>query len=188
MIYRATTSIKGQPAKLMVPMPHARKSATKPALDTISIDSSDEESVASTDDVKGPSNELLFAVKHLSYDTLRLQKAKRLPFLRRSLRKGFLGRCLQNGVNTHGHKLPNPRVTVVYRLNTTVDEPPDEYVAHTASWLCPLCELHGRFGTREMLQKHLWWDHREVDVVWNKESVIISTSPQVLDCAEGRSF
>jgi hypothetical protein len=161
--------------------PLARKTAIKRALDTISIDSSDsdEKSVSSNDDVKGPSNELLIAVKQLSYETLRLQKAKRLPFLRRSLRKGFLGRCLQNGVDTRGEKLPDPRVTVVYRLNTIVDEPPDEYVAHMASWLCPLCELHGRYSTREMLQKHLWWDHREVDVVWDRESVIISLITQV---------
>jgi hypothetical protein len=40
-----------------------------------------------------------------------------------------------------------------------------------AGWLCPLCELHGVFGNRQMMEKHLEWDHREVTVNWQINEV-----------------
>ncbi|KAI0071593.1 hypothetical protein K474DRAFT_1687014 [Panus rudis PR-1116 ss-1] len=53
-------------------------------------------------------------------------------------------------------------------------------------WRCPLCELHGRFATQDMLTAHLRWDHAEVGVLWSKlpsakdQWLITLTIPEVV--------
>lgn len=163
--------IKDEPIHLAVPKGGARKQAVSrvPRPEEIIQVESDEE--PEPPDVAAK-YELLAAVESLSYHTLHLRKTKRLPFLVRNLRKGFLGRCIQNKIKTRAKLEPNLQIAVIYRLlNSGSDGYLAEYHARIEEWLCPLCELHGRFPTREMLQKHLWQDHPEVDVVWRQEPV-----------------
>jgi hypothetical protein len=43
-----------------------------------------------------------------------------------------------------------------------------------AGWICPLCQLHGMFDNRDMVEKHLEWDHKEVGISWGDNEVGLS--------------
>lgn len=118
-----------------------------------------------------PSEELFQALERLSLSSVRMHHTHSLPFLLRNLRKGFEARCQMIGVPVPAH--PDPRdsdvsVDVVYRYIRNTGGREHEYRTHVTEWSCPLCTLHGKFGTRDMLEKHLDWDHDEVTVKWSK--------------------
>jgi hypothetical protein len=116
-----------------------------------------------TEDSDGaPPNEILDALESLSLSSIRLQATRRLPFLLRTLRRGFAQRCALVGVVTTPKK-PSNVVKVVFRRSKK-----RAYVGQMASWKCPVCYLHTRFANRAMLEKHLEWDHSEVDVLWEE--------------------
>jgi hypothetical protein len=161
--------VKQEPVPNLIPRSDARKRATTVVHEVIEIESDEETDVGIN--YSGPSVDILAAIRQLSYHTLRLQLTHRLPFLRRNLKKGFLGRCAMNGVRTRSKGKTNDEVVFVYRLSPNGNDPPDEYEARMRGWLCPLCELHGHFPGREMLEKHLQWDHKEVGLVWKQGMV-----------------
>ena len=110
-----------------------------------------------------PSDELVAAVEPLTLSSVRMQKLKLLPFLLRNLRKGFRHRCRVRGIPTDpraGH------VSVTVRYEHSSDSGEHMFETRMEKWLCPLCELHGAFGTRAMLASHLGWDHAEAEFHW----------------------
>ena len=110
-----------------------------------------------------PSDELINAVEPLTLSSVRMQKLKLLPFLLRNLRKGFRHRCRVRGIPTE------PRagnIAVAVRYEHTSDSGEHVFETKMEKWLCPLCELHGTFGTKEMLASHLGWDHAEAEFHW----------------------
>ena len=122
-----------------------------------------------------PLQALLDKLERLSSSVVRLHKMRRLPFLRRNLRKGFQLRCRAVGVDTNPHSLPRTSISVVYDCPLT-----DGASSHTRGsltmtakssmkdWLCPLCDLHKKFDNPRMLDKHLAWDHSSVKVLWDQ--------------------
>jgi hypothetical protein len=115
------------------------------------------------DDDEEPSEEIIAAIETLSLSSLRLQATKRLPFLMRTLRRGFEDRCRLAGVRTARRGPPRGITKVVFRRGEW-----HEYVGKMSAWKCPVCELHGEFANREMLGRHLDWDHEEVRVGWEE--------------------
>jgi hypothetical protein len=121
-----------------------------------------------------PSNKLVAALEVLTLPSLRMQKTGQLPFLLRNLRRGFADRCLLLGMPTKAsvHSDKPLEVHLVFRLQTSgvvVDDAggySDEYKTRMTSWNCPLCDLHGAFGTQAMLQRHIEWDHFEIKTKW----------------------
>ncbi|EGO29396.1 hypothetical protein SERLADRAFT_412912, partial [Serpula lacrymans var. lacrymans S7.9] len=69
------------------------------------------------------------------------------------------------------------------RNEVEYDEKIDEYKARMKAWRCPLCELHGVFGTRSLLDAHLKWDHKTVAVIWKREGeeLILSLNTSSLE-------
>lgn len=130
-----------------------------------------------------PTENLVAAIKLLTLAPFIMQKRKQLPFLRRQVQLGFISRCKSLGVPTA--KVASP-VSLLVRY-----EYPGEtsYETTVNSWLCPLCEIHDTFNTREMLACHLKWDHAEVFVEWDKSSarVSIQLSQRTNNEAEGYS-
>jgi len=123
-----------------------------------------------------PSNNLVAALEVHALSSLRMQKTRQLPFLLRNMRRGFANRCIQLGVPTKKNIYPNEslKIQLIFRLQTGVFEDAedysDEYITRMTSWNCPLCDLHGRFGTQAMLQKHIEWDHSEIKARWLHDS------------------
>jgi hypothetical protein len=120
-----------------------------------------------------PDEELVAALERLSLNSLRLQMTKKLPFLLRNLRQGFEYRCRLVGVPTRSVSRPDVSVNVVYECEVGGNEGIPHVRTHEArmrNWRCPLCELHGALETREMLEKHLQWDHPEVQISWQNDS------------------
>ncbi|KAK0496365.1 hypothetical protein EDD18DRAFT_1166089 [Armillaria luteobubalina] len=119
-----------------------------------------------------PEPELLEALKALYFTTLRMLDTSRLPFLRRSLRRGFRNHCRLRG---YGLQRPSskPHITLVY------DCPSAERTCttHIRDWLCPVCELHGAFDNQEQLSCHLEWDHPELEFRWEREFSLSSVQP-----------
>jgi hypothetical protein len=119
-----------------------------------------------------PSDELMIALESISLSSLQMQKARQLPFRLQQLRRGFEHRCRLVGVPTDGEHEKRISVFVVYKYEVKNDEgtPPiaHEYQTQLDAWVCPLCELHGSLKTREMLAKHLEWDHFEVSCSWEE--------------------
>jgi hypothetical protein len=116
-----------------------------------------------------PSEMLLEALEAIALPALQMQKAGRLPFLPRQLRRGFEHRCRLAGVPIDGDKGKSVYLNVIYKFkakneNGTIHE----YQAQTDAWLCPLCALHGFLKSRQMLVKHLEWDHSEVSCSWQE--------------------
>ncbi|KAL0071187.1 hypothetical protein AAF712_001751 [Marasmius tenuissimus] len=91
----------------------------------------------------------------------------RLPFLQRNLYVGFRSHCRARGVY-----LDSEDENVVVQLEATyiyeANGGPASFTTPLApsSWTCPLCLLHRKFSNRYVLQKHLEWDHHEVQVRW----------------------
>jgi len=133
-----------------------------------------------------PSNNLVAALEALTLSSLRMQKTGQLPFLLRNMRRGFVHRCRLLDVPTKSsiHSDEPLQVQLLFRLQTNVlvfegaEDYSDEYTTHMTSWNCPLCDLHGRFGTQAMLQKHIEWDHSEIKTKWlhnNRVGIRLST-------------
>ncbi|KAH7920662.1 hypothetical protein BV22DRAFT_786890 [Leucogyrophana mollusca] len=101
-----------------------------------------------------------------------LKRLRHLPFLLRNLRAGFQYRCRIAGVDTDATIPPLYPVTVVYRAKSTSGNDQEGrhiYRASMSDWRCPLCDLHGTFKTREVLNKHLSWDHSAVSILWEQD-------------------
>jgi hypothetical protein len=109
-----------------------------------------------------PPADILDAVAAPSLPFLRLQAANRLPFRLRDLRLGFVRRCLAIGVST-ARSAPTQRVSIIYARGEHC-----EWAGHMSRWRCPICDVHGAFPNRDMLQCHLEWDHTEVAVRWEE--------------------
>ena len=109
-----------------------------------------------------PPDELISALESLTLSTIRMQKTHQLPFLLRNVREGFLSRCRALSVPIYSdNRQLSLRVQYNYLAGLT-------YKTDISKWLCPLCELHGTFRTREMLDYHLQWDHAEVFSEWGQ--------------------
>jgi len=139
---------------------------------------SDEEEVL---EHKEPLQALLDRLERLSSSAVRLHKMRRLPFLRRNLRRGFQLRCRTVGVDTNPHPLPRTSISVLYDcplvdiasshsggIRTTTAK------SSMKDWLCPLCDLHKKFDNPSVLDKHLAWDHSSVKVLWDQHHTTVS--------------
>jgi hypothetical protein len=126
-----------------------------------------------------PSEALLEGLERISLSSVRLQKLRRLPFLRRNLQDGFAHRCKLAGVPTKRISLPRTSISVIYHcpLATTVlgslrKAPPTGARSSMKDWFCPLCSLHHNFANQMMLDKHLSWDHPSVKALWGEVSTV----------------
>ena len=127
-----------------------------------------------------PSNNLIAALEVFILPSLRMQKTGQLPFLLRNLRRGFADRCLLLGLSTKPTVCSDEllEVQLIFRLqtNSLVSEDAegfsDEYKTRMTSWNCPLCDLHGGFGVQAMLQKHIEWDHSEIETRWMHDNEV----------------
>ncbi len=64
------------------------------------------------------------------------------------------------------------------------DDEVTEYAVHKVKLaldqlVCPLCDVLGRLITREVLEAHLKWDHRDVERSWRKRKNGVSCSLHV---------
>ena len=109
-----------------------------------------------------PPEELITALESLTLSTIYMQKTHQLPFLLRNVREGFLSRCRVLGVPIYSD---NRQLSLCVRYDYVAGL---TYKTDISKWLCPLCELHGTFRTREMLACHLHWDHAEVFSEWGQ--------------------
>ncbi|KAF5318424.1 hypothetical protein D9619_010926 [Psilocybe cf. subviscida] len=109
-----------------------------------------------------PPPEMLAAAEAVLQPTLRLQRARRLPFLLKPLRVGFLQRCRERRVPSYSS---GRRVFFSVHYMYTDGA---LYVTKVDSWRCPLCSLMGVMPTRQMLECHLKWDHPELFYEWRK--------------------
>ena len=121
-----------------------------------------------------PSEELMLALEKLTLSSLRMQKTGQLPFLLRNLRRGFQNRCRLLGVPTGKISEEVVSVSVLYKYVVRSTRQEHVYTARMTAWLCPLCELHGQFETKRMLEKHLDWDHHQVAVTWRRDTSEVS--------------
>ena len=112
-----------------------------------------------------PLEEIILALESLSLASLRMRATGRLPLLLRTLRRGFMHRCKLLGVPTAPCPL-NGVIEVVYQRGDACSS------ERVTSWKCPVCELHRAFLNRDMLQKHMTWDHQEVDVLWEETNEV----------------
>jgi hypothetical protein len=107
-----------------------------------------------------PPDGLITALESFTLSTIRMQKTHQLPFLLRNVREGFLSRCRVLGVPIYSD---DRQLSLCVRYDYVAGL---TYKTNISKWLCPLCELHGTFRTREMLACHLQWDHAEVFSEW----------------------
>lgn len=111
---------------------------------------------------------------------------QQLPFLLRNLRRGLVKRYHQVGVPTENHPdtsaLFGARVTFRLMSSGSISDEDDEmYLAEHSfcmtSWSCPMCEFHGEFNNKVMLQYHMDWDHPEVNAEWSQLETVGFHSP-----------
>ncbi|KAK7054805.1 hypothetical protein VNI00_003268 [Paramarasmius palmivorus] len=90
--------------------------------------------------------------------------ASNLPFLRRNIRRGFVGKCQANGTNMASQSGDGLRV--IYISCQSVEK---GYARDLDGWECPMCLMFpGGFDNRDMLKNHLEWDHVDINVVWKR--------------------
>ncbi|KAJ7045436.1 hypothetical protein C8F04DRAFT_1227643 [Mycena alexandri] len=125
------------------------------------LDDTPPPSPASTPRLSRPTEDLIAAMEDLTLSMTCLQELRRLPFLRRNLRRGFLNYCRVRGVPIEiGNE--SPSIAVDFKMNDSAFE------ASTSCYECPLCHLHFPFQTQEMLSTHLNLDHDEVQATWER--------------------
>lgn len=111
-----------------------------------------------------PNPDLLTMLERLALGSTKLLKSKRLPFLRRNVRKslGSLGMKM-----IHGHPQGRRNVRVIYTFGQL------KYEGHMIGWKCPLCKLYDpfQFMERPGLDLHLRLDHGEFEVSWEGEKL-----------------
>jgi len=105
----------------------------------------------------------LFRTFQLHTDSTSIfQEAKQLPFLLRNLRKSFKILCHNLGIPCTPLS-DDKEGSVLIRY---------EHLEHASfekslpKWFCPLCDLFGRFETREMLKIHLELAHKNIFFDW----------------------
>jgi hypothetical protein len=110
----------------------------------------------------GPPEALINAIEALTINPTRMQATRQLPFLRRNLRQGFVSRCADVLIPIHPDR-KHVSLEVTYEYVDGI-----VYQAKIEDWLCPLCNLFGKFTTQATLHCHLKWDHQEVVSDWEK--------------------
>jgi len=110
----------------------------------------------------GPSDLLLNAVEAFTLSPIRMEATGQFPFLRRNLRRGFLKRCMDLLVPIYRDDKEVALLVKYDYIDGIV------FQAEVDDWICPFCNFLGKFPTREMLNCHLEWDHREVFSEWEK--------------------
>ena len=113
-----------------------------------------------------PDEQLITALESFTLSTIRMQKTHQLPFLLRNVREGFLSRCRTLGVPIYSDD--NRRLSLCVRYDSVGGL---TYKTDISKWLCPLCDIHGTFRTREMLSCHLQWDHGEIFYEWGQNDI-----------------
>ncbi len=132
---------------------------------------------------------MIAAFGALSLSTVTAAKKRRLPFLRRNVRTSFLRRCQMVDLAVNPVSPQAQSLTVLYKMPIDVsenewDDEVTEYAVHKVKLtldqlVCPLCDMLGRLITREMLEAHLKWDHRDVETSWRKRKNGVSNSLHV---------
>lgn len=124
-----------------------------------------------------PSEALVSSIEALSLSTSRMRATRQLPFLRRNVRKGFLESCrgLYVPIYPETRDDDDSRTRRKMRMKVTYETAGSGvYKTGVDEWLCPVCDLFHReekgeekgFDTREILDRHLSWDHAEVFYEW----------------------
>lgn len=134
-----------------------------------------------------PSQTLLDALERLSLSVVQLHKMRRLPFLRRNLRRGFQLHCRMVGIDTDPHPLPRQSIPIVYTFPLVDGASSESGGIRTTTakssmkdWLCPLCDLHKKFDNPGVLDKHLAQDHSSVKVLWDDVRLLYSCEAFIL--------
>jgi hypothetical protein len=129
---------------------------------------------------------MIAAFGALSLSTVSAAKKRRLPFLRRNVRTSFLRRYQMMDLAVNPVSPQTQSLTILYKMPIDVsenewDDEVTEYAVHKVKLtldqlVCPLCDILGRLITREMLEAHLKWDHRDVETSWRKRKNGVSSS------------
>ncbi|KAF8341915.1 hypothetical protein F5887DRAFT_975638 [Amanita rubescens] len=105
----------------------------------------------------------LFRTFQLHTDSTSIfQEAKQLPFLLRNLRKSFKILCHNLGIPCT--PLPDDKEGSVLICYEHLERA--SFENSLPKWFCPLCDLFGRFETREMLKVHLELAHKNIFFDW----------------------
>jgi hypothetical protein len=91
-----------------------------------------------------------------------MQVTRQLPFLRRNLRQGFISRCADVLIPIHPDQ-KHVSLEVSYEYVDGI-----VFQSKIEDWLCPLCNLFGKFTTQATLHCQLKWDHQEIFSDWEK--------------------
>ena len=115
--------------------------------------------------------ELLRALDRLTLSEYRMVQHRRLPFLRRNLRRGFFIRCEQFGRDVTPAACLDGHIAVdfkYYLLPGPYRErgPCQIYHGCMIDWRCPLCNTHAPFPNQEVLSFHLERDHPQMMFMW----------------------
>ncbi|KAF8632893.1 hypothetical protein AX17_004739 [Amanita inopinata Kibby_2008] len=111
-----------------------------------------------------PPVDLLRALQLYTLPSVILREAKQLPFLPRTLRRGFEAQCRSLRIPTTPTTSSERDTTFLVRYEHVADA---FYERQFDKWQCPLCDLFGRFATREMLKFHIKQDHQTMFVEWD---------------------
>ena len=105
----------------------------------------------------------LFRTFQLHTDSTRIfQETKQLPFLLRNLRKSFKSLC--RDLDIPCIPLPDDNAEdVLIRFEHLEGA---SFERTLPKWFCPLCDLFGKFDTREMLKIHLELAHKNIFFDW----------------------
>ncbi|KAI0322959.1 hypothetical protein OF83DRAFT_743 [Amylostereum chailletii] len=122
-----------------------------------------------------PALELSEAMEALAI-SIPIEQSTRRAYLRRNVRRGFLGMCRALNVSCEASIPPGNVVYVVSIFDPESEEEiviEQSYVSQQNSWRCPLCDTLGDLCpvNREMLEFHLWKDHFDVKHEWKTKKI-----------------
>ena len=115
--------------------------------------------------------ELMKSFDRLTLSEFRMLQHRRVPFLRRNVRRGFFIRCEKFGRDVTPAPCLDGHIAVDYKYYHWSGPhretgPYQIYHGSMLDWSCPLCNMHLPFPNRDILSFHLGNDHKPVRFNW----------------------
>lgn len=114
------------------------------------------------DDTVPPPQPLVDAFENLFVYPLYLHRIKRLPFLLRNVRASFKTWCRDHDTQSMADTTTSSHVPLVYEYTSSSGEVYTFETRHPRRE-CPVCSIFGVFSSWKDLQRHVTWDHGEIE-------------------------
>lgn len=157
-----------RPSRSIASHAGAASRSRKPGTATLQTPFRSASSPDAGDDAVPPPQPLVNAFENLFVYPLYFHRIKRLPFLLRNVRASFKAWCRDHDTQSMADTTTSSHVPLIYEYTSSSG---DVYTFETRHprQECPVCSIFGVFSSWKDLQRHVTWDHGEIECEFSFE-------------------